>query len=133
MFRLKSTVLCLVAVIFASPLYAGDPVEGVMKGCSAEIGNYCSQVTLGEGRLMACFYAHEDKLSVNCLHALYDAAAALDAAIDAMVYIATECEADIDEFCGQTVPGEGRILNCLSSSRDSLSESCSAALQDAEE
>lgn len=133
MFRLKSTFLCLAAVFFVSPLYAEDPVEEVMEGCAAEIGNFCSQVTLGEGRLMACFYAHEDKLSENCLHALYDAAAALDAAINAMVHIATECETDIDQFCGETAPGEGRILNCLTSSRDSLSESCSMALQEAEE
>lgn len=133
MSRTMLLLLVFAAMLLTSRVFADDPVENVMKGCSGEIENYCSQVTLGEGRLMACFYAHEDKLSVGCLNALYDGAAALEAAVEAMVSIATACETDIDDYCSHTVPGEGRILNCLSSSRDSLSEDCTAALQAAEE
>lgn len=133
MSKFKLAACSLVALLMSGSVLAGDPVDEVMEGCSAEIENYCSQVTLGEGRLMACFYAHEDKLSVGCLHALYDAAAALDAAIDALVYIATECETDIDTQCGDIVPGEGRVLNCLTSARDSLTERCSTALDQVEE
>lgn len=110
-----------------------DPLAYVMEGCGAEIENYCSQVTLGEGRLAACFFAHEDKLSNRCQHTLYDMALALDAALDAMVYVATECESDIDTLCADVVPGDGAILNCLIAERDSLSEQCSAAMSDVEE
>jgi hypothetical protein len=35
-------------------------VDKVTTACEPEIKAYCSQVTLGEGRLLACFYAHED-------------------------------------------------------------------------
>ena len=103
------------------------------EGCGAEIENYCSQVTLGEGRLAACFFAHEDKLSSRCQHTLYDMALVLEAALDAMVYLATECETDIDQFCSDVEPGDGAILNCLMASNDSLSESCSAAMGELEE
>lgn len=110
-----------------------DPLAYVMKGCGFEIENYCSQVTLGEGRLAACFFAHEDKLSSQCQHTLYDMALALEEAMDALVYIATECEGDIDTLCADVVPGDGAILNCLAAEAESVSEQCSAALSSIEE
>ncbi|MBT8041206.1 MAG: cysteine rich repeat-containing protein [Gammaproteobacteria bacterium] len=132
MFRLKLLAVCLAAGAFSHSLFAGDPVEALMEGCGAEIENYCSQVTLGQGRLLACFYAHEDKLTNQCVHALYDASVALEEAIDALVYIAASCEADIDEFCGDIEPGDGAILNCLTAKRESISEQCSTALNNVE-
>jgi hypothetical protein len=109
-----------------------DPVAYVMEGCGVEIEKYCSNVTLGEGRLAACFFAHEDKLSNRCVHTLYDMALALEKAMNALVYVATECEADIDTYCTEIEPGEGRILNCLTAERESISEQCSTALSDIE-
>ena len=132
MLRLKLLAVCLVVGACSHSLFAGDPVDALMEGCDAEIKNYCSQVTLGEGRLLACFYAHEDKLSNQCIHAVYDAAVALEEAVDALVYIAASCEADIDEFCGDVEVGDGAILNCLTAKRESISEQCSTALNDVE-
>lgn len=132
MYRMKLLTVCLVAGAFSNSLFAGDPIEALMEGCDAEIKNYCSQVTLGEGRLLACFYAHEDKLSNQCIHAVYDAAVALEEAVDALVYIASSCETDIDEFCGGIEAGDGAILNCLTAERESISETCSTALNDVE-
>jgi hypothetical protein len=133
MSKTKLAVFAILLSVIFSPVQAQDPVEMVMEGCGPEIENFCSQVTLGEGRLMACFFAHEDKLSGQCQHALYDAAVLLDQAINALVYVATNCEADIDEYCMDVEAGEGRILNCLLSKGDELSESCSQAMQDVEE
>jgi len=133
MTRVKLFAFCALAVAACNPLFAGDPVEKVMEGCGPEIEKYCSQVSPGEGRLLACFYAHEDKLSTRCVHTLYDAAVALEQAVNDLAYLARSCEADIDEFCADIEPGEGRILNCLSSAGDSLSETCATAFGDVEE
>ena len=130
--KLFAPALFLAAMVGSAQADGHDPVENLMEGCGAEIENFCSQVTLGEGRLMACFFAHEDKLSNRCIHSLYDAAVALDRAINALAYVAAECGSDIDKFCGDVVPGEGAILNCLSASRDSIGEQCSTALSDIE-
>ncbi|MBT8075564.1 MAG: cysteine rich repeat-containing protein [Gammaproteobacteria bacterium] len=132
MFRTRLLAYFLVAAACSNLLFAGDPVEAVMEGCGAEIENYCNQVTLGQGRLLACFYAHEDKLSNQCVHALYDAAVALEEAVDELVYIAASCEMDIDEFCSGIEAGDGAILNCLTAKRESISEQCSTALSDVE-
>ncbi len=43
------------------------------EGCQAEIETYCKDVTPGESRILACLYAHGDKLSEGCKYALYEA------------------------------------------------------------
>jgi Cysteine rich repeat len=55
--------------------------QQVLNGCNAELVQHCAEVTPGEGRLLACLYAHGDKLSGQCEFALYDAAARLERAI----------------------------------------------------
>jgi hypothetical protein len=112
-------------------LYAQDSiVDTIATGCAAEIENYCSQVSPGEGRMLACFYAHEDKLSGQCQFALYQAANTLDQAVSALQYVATECESDIMKFCAEVQMGEGRIVECLNSNSESVSAACNQAMQD---
>ena len=105
-------------------------VSQVQKGCESEIKDFCSQVTLGEGRLLACFYAHEDKLSGQCQFALYSAAAQLEHAVSALNYVAGQCIDDIETMCPDVQAGEGRILNCLESKGEALSSACRTAIDD---
>ena len=56
----------------------------VQEGCSSELARYCAEVTPGEGRLLACLYAHGDKLAGQCDYALYDAAVRLEQAVSAV-------------------------------------------------
>ena len=66
-------VIC-VTVLFAISAGAEQSlVETVANGCKAEIETYCKDVTPGQGRMLACLYAHSDKLSGKCEYALYDA------------------------------------------------------------
>jgi len=109
---------------------AEDLVTTIEQGCKTEIEKYCSQVTLGEGRMLACFYAHEDKLSGQCQYALYDAAAQLERAISDLNYVATQCENDIESHCASVEIGEGRILECLNSKPDVVSAPCKQAIVD---
>lgn len=111
-------------------LSAQNPVTTVVDGCAAEIEQYCSQVSPGEGRLLACFYAHEDKLSGQCQYALYEAAAQLEAAVNALNYVATECRDDILAHCAEVQVGEGRVLDCLNANSDSVSDTCKQAIND---
>jgi len=62
-------------------------VETVANGCKAELDTYCKDVLPGEGRVLACLYAYSDKLSGKCEYALYDAAAQLEQAVDALAYV----------------------------------------------
>jgi len=104
--------------------------EEAVFGCEKEIETFCADVTPGEGRLLACFYAHGDKLSGSCDYALYDAAAQLERFISALTYVANECDADLDQFCGEVAVGEGRVARCLLDNKARLSERCSRAIDD---
>lgn len=129
---MKIKTLTLIAISafigFSAPAFSQGPVEKVIEGCTAEIENYCSQVTPGEARLLACFYAHEDKLSGQCQYSLYSASVQLEQAVNALTYLATQCRNDIMKLCATVEAGEGRILECLDAQADAVSERCTTAI-----
>jgi Cysteine rich repeat len=133
---MKARVPVILAVAAVALLAGGrdgaaqSVAEQVLTGCEAEVRDHCSEVTPGEGRLLACLYAHGDKLSGRCEFALYDAAARLERAVSALTYVASECRADIQERCAGVRAGEGRILQCLEGAGDKLSAACIRALTD---
>jgi hypothetical protein len=105
-------------------------LETVANGCKAEIEKYCSNVTPGEGRLLACLYAYEDKLSGRCEYALYDAASRLERIVAALAYTANECSSDLKQYCSGVAAGEGRLLECLQKNDDKVSKRCKQARKD---
>lgn len=128
----KTTMMAAAAVLMSmsGSLFAQGIIETVETGCATEINSFCSQVSPGEGRLLACFYAHEDKLSGQCQYALYTASAQLDQAVSALNYVATECQDDLMAHCANVQVGEGRVVECLKANKDSLSPACTTAVND---
>lgn len=106
--------------------------QNLMKACESDIQNFCSQVTPGEGRLLACIYAHEDKLSIDCQYGMYEAAAAVSALASTFTHIAIACENDIPKHCGNIKPGEGRLLVCMKEKQNEVSSNCAKALSEVE-
>jgi phytoene/squalene synthetase len=105
-------------------------LETVANGCKEELQKYCSNVTPGEGRLLACLYAYQDKLSGRCEYALYDAASKLERAVAALSYAVNECSSDLKQYCGSVAAGEGRLLQCLEKNDPKVSNRCKQALKD---
>lgn len=105
-------------------------VDQLYEACETDVQSFCSQVTPGEGRMLHCMAAHEDKISGQCEYALYQAAALLEQLANAIVYVARECSSDIETICGDVKEGEGRILMCLEDNADDLSDTCTTALDD---
>ena len=114
------------------PAAAGAPslADQVKEGCKAELESHCKEVTPGEGRLLACLYAYEDKLSSRCDYALYDASMRLERAVAALSHGAHECKGDIDKHCGAVQAGEGHIIDCLKKQGDKVSKRCRQAMKD---
>ena len=118
-------------LLLVNPVMAQQQlVESVVNGCKAELEKYCSQVTPGEGRILACLYAHNDKLSGRCEYALYDAAVQLERAAAALAYVANECGADFRKHCAGVEAGEGRLLDCLQKNDAEVSNRCKQARKD---
>lgn len=107
-------------------------IESVAQNCEKELQSYCAKVTPGEGRVLACLYAHEDKLTGRCEYALYDAAVQLERAIAALTYLANECDDDLDKHCAKVAIGEGRLARCLLDNKANLSKRCVGAIDETE-
>ena len=126
-------IIAFIASLMAFSLPASaveDLVESVATGCEKELSTFCKDVTPGEGRILACLYAHADKVSSRCEYAVYDAAAQLERAVSALTYVANECDEDIDSICGKFEQGEGRILTCLKKNEGKVSKRCNQAMKD---
>jgi len=130
---LMTGLFCIVVlVIFAGNAGALEAlVESVVTGCEKELKTYCGKVTPGEGRILACMYAHNDKISGQCEYALYDAAAQLERFVAALTYVANECEDDLDKYCASVQAGEGRLAECLLvKNKGKVSKRCMQAMKD---
>ena len=132
---MKRTVRFLLTICLFSLLpIASWAEEGLLKsvkdGCEKELGSYCKEVTPGEGRVLACLYAFEDKLSPRCEYALYDASAQLQHAVASLSYGANECKADLEKHCAKVESGEGRLATCLKKNEKDLTVRCKKAMKD---
>ena len=126
------TLLTLAAgIFFGSHLMAQDSlVEHLVMACETDIQSYCSQVTPGEGRMLHCMAAHEDKISGRCQYAFYEAATILEQIAQATAYVANQCATDIETHCRDVAMGEGRILACLIENKAEVSDTCNQAVSD---
>ena len=129
----KTAILLLSLALLPVAAWAEDDiVEAALKACEPEIKTYCSQVTPGEGRLLACFYAHGDKISPSCEYGLYLAAAELEEFVTAISYLATQCADDLEKHCADVEMGEGRVASCLLEHKEEATEACQKAIDDTE-
>jgi len=136
--KITIVAILLLACVAAPGFAADDPVKKVVEGalvtfvqgCETELTTYCKDVTPGEGRILACLYAYQDKLSPRCEYALYDSAAQLERALNALTYTVNECRNDLKTYCSDVKPGEGRLRDCLVKNEAMVSSRCTSALKD---
>lgn len=116
--------------------FAADPVEQAIEACEYELTHFCSSVTPGEGRLMMCLGAHEDKVSFRCALAVYDAAVAIDVLTQLIVAIGASCEQEIANYCATpisdteavVVAGQGQVVACLAAHEADLGGGCKSII-----
>ncbi len=121
--------LGMLAMLAMNPAAAEDTLlDYVLDACEADLQQYCSQVTPGEGRLLYCVAAHEDKISGQCSYALFSAAVLLEKLSDFIVDVAVSCETEIETLCGEVELGEGRILACLEEHEAKLGDACKSVI-----
>ena len=122
--------VCAVAGLSFQANAQDNILESMLTGCETELETYCSDVTPGDQRVMACMFAHQDKLSRQCEFALYDGMAQLERAVSALRYAAGECASDLQSLCSDVEQGDGRLVQCLSDNADKVSATCNQAMTD---
>ena len=137
----KLGLLPFLALLFADPVCAqADLGKTIMEkltakvaklesACASDIKKYCRTVTPGQGRMIYCMQAHEDKISVKCAFELGEAATNVQTAADALKDGLIACKAEITGVCGKTVPGQGRIAACLIANKSTASSGCAEAIK----
>jgi hypothetical protein len=132
--------LPLLGILSISSAYAQTDIAKAIKeklaaevaklesSCGDDIKKYCSTVTPGEGRMIYCMQAHEDKISPKCAFDLEEAATDVQLSADNLKDAISACKAEITGVCGKTQPGEGRIATCLIANKSTASKGCVEAL-----
>ncbi len=103
--------------------------DELKKACNKELTTFCKGVPPGQGRILACLYAFEDKVSDKCMYALYDASLQLEQAVAAVKFAATQCKGDLEKYCANVQVGQGRALACLKKNDKNVSQPCKDALK----
>ena len=127
-----STGLLLSAL---EPASAGNIPSMVAQRCAKEIQDHCKGVIPGEGRVVACLYAHSNSISYDCAYTMYDASeqlASIRAALDQIAQN-TSCRSEIALYCRNDPPQAGLIYHCLKKNRARLTEECRTVLPKAEQ
>ena len=129
--KVIALLTCAAGLLIGANSMAQDSlVEHLVQACETDIQSYCSQVTPGDGRMLHCMAAHEDKISGRCQYAFYQAATILEQMATAINYVASQCATDIETHCSDVALGEGRILVCLEENEAEVSDICKQAVSD---
>lgn len=106
----RHALAAALAVAMATPALAQGP-------CAGEVQRLCQGIAPGGGRLHACLKSNRDRLSPACQQ---DLARAEQRARE----VHQKCQGDVWQFCQGILPGQGRILACLTSHQTELSPPC---------
>lgn len=98
----------------------------VEKSCAADVKEFCSTVTPGDGRLLLCITAHEDKISDACFTTLIDVGDSVQLTLSSVKRASEVCASEIDSLCSDVEIGGGQIAQCLINNKSKLSAPCSA-------
>ena len=98
--------------------------QSIFESCAKDLETYCGAVTPGDGRTLACIYAHEDKVSDKCDAATENGAALLDWFFETVRHVYDRCAEDVQKHCAGTEFGGGRIISCLIENSSELADAC---------
>jgi Cysteine rich repeat len=140
----KLGLLSLLVILFAGSVSAQTDIGKTVlekltakvakleSACAKDIKKYCKTVTPGEGRMIYCMQAHEDKISARCAFELGDTSTSVQASADTLKDAVIACKAEINGVCGKILPGHGRIAACLIANKSAASTGCAEAIQKVE-
>ena len=129
--RMCLALLCAIAgVIFLMPNFgmAQGGSAGVANDCAPDLAKFCSRITPGEGRKVACLISYSDRISPRCRLTAYLAGKALAENMLRLERLAFRCSADIQSLCYNFGIGGGRIYDCLKKNKARLVSDCRQSL-----
>ena len=119
--KLVAGAFAVATIISSSPAFAQ---QNLVSDCAPDIAKYCSNVTPGAHRIVACLISYEDKISPRCRMTAYLGSDDLGVRMKALKAMAKSCSADILQYCSSVSAGGGRIYDCLMKNKATLTDEC---------
>jgi len=126
-FRTVATVMLCIGALGGSTTSGNAEAKG-SGPCSQDIERFCPGVQPGQGRYRSCLRQHESELSPACLEHYKATKKRVGKGAS---QVRALCAQEIQQYCKDISPGEGRILQCLKGREADLSPPCKEALSDA--
>lgn len=112
----------IVAAMFLLPFAQVTLAQDAGRPCQADVEKYCAEVEPGGGRIAACLRQHRSELSEECKTQGQEMRKRRLAAREA-------CDDDVEKFCQDVEPGEGRVVTCLKDHMRDLSRECRGVMR----
>ena len=94
------------------------------QACADDAAKFCTSVKGKPAQVMQCLKAHQSALSADCQSRLQ--------AMEAQrKEVSKACHNDVQRFCEDVAPGEGRIAQCLKQHQSELSTACKSEVAQA--
>ena len=121
---MRKIAFAVLAVMVTSSGAFGQQSAKLAADCASEIKTYCSTVTPGSDRIVACLIAYEDKIPARCRMTAYLGSDDLGARMKVLNALAKTCSSDILQYCSNVPAGGGRIYDCLMKNKATLTNAC---------
>jgi hypothetical protein len=99
----------------------GATERGGFGPCSADVQRLCGEVRPGQGRVFRCLRAKEAEVSPACKAHVRQRREEFREARAA-------CAPDVQRFCKDVRPGQGRVVACLKAHQADLAPACKQEL-----
>ena len=119
--RHKRIMMVLVVTLLSIGVAAAAESPSVKSACADDVAKYCKDVKPGGGRLARCLKENENQLSPVCRSSAEESKKKVKEAKQA-------CDADVQKFCKDVKPGQGRLVKCLGEHEKELSAECRAKM-----
>jgi hypothetical protein len=93
--------------------------------CKEDEQKFCGSVQPGGGNIRDCMKQHEADLSQACKDNIAEGKKKME---QKMAEIKEACGQDIQKYCANVTPGQGREIACLKSYDDKISAACKEKL-----
>jgi hypothetical protein len=119
---------CMLIATFSTPTMVR--ASELIAACKVEIDESCSDVSVGQGRITACLFARNHKLSPDCKAAVTRLTNGVPESVASMkgttheARLQNACRRDVRRLCSDVSSGTRFVLACLYSRSQNLSEPC---------
>ena len=119
--KISMLVTCGLTAILFFLLFTNTIAAPPPGPCYQERQTLCDDIPPGAGATIECLNSHQDKLSAACREHVQKMSALWKGFNEA-------CKDDLQQYCPQVKPGQGRGIGCLKGNMNKISAECQQAI-----